>query len=135
MLAGVAIIYRSKTQTVTALSSTEAEFYAAVAAAKQVLHIRSTLQDILHPPEEPTTIYEDNDATIKIVNTRHPTERSRHIDTPYFRIQDWKERGDIIMKHLPGILMPPDGLTKPLGWVMHSRHARRIMGHYKPTYE
>ena len=135
MLAGGAIVYRSKTQTVTALSSTEAEFYAAVAAAKQALYIRSILNDIYPPPKGPTTIYEDNEATIKIVNARHPTERTRHIDTPYFRIQDWKERGDIIMKHLSGILMPPDGLTKPLGWVMHSRHARRIMGHYRPTYK
>ena len=35
-LAGAAIVYRSKTQTQTALSSTEAEFYAAVSAAKIV---------------------------------------------------------------------------------------------------
>ena len=28
------------------------------------------------------------------------------------------------------ILNPADDLTKPLGWVLHSRHARRIMEHY-----
>ena len=42
-LAGGAVVYRSKTQTVTALSSTEAEFFAAVAAAKHVLYIQSLL--------------------------------------------------------------------------------------------
>jgi hypothetical protein len=25
--------------------------------------------------------------------------------------------------HLPGILNPSNGMTKPLGWVLHPRHA------------
>ena len=33
------------------------------------------------------------------------------------------------MKHIPGIINPSDDLTKPLGWVLHARHVRRIMGH------
>ena len=43
MMAGGAFAYRSKTQTVTALSSTEAEFFAAVSAAKVILFLRSVL--------------------------------------------------------------------------------------------
>ena len=35
------------------------------------------------------------------------------------------------MEHLPGIINPSDGLTKALGWVLLSRHARRGMGHYR----
>ena len=58
------------------------------------------------------------------------TEHSRHIDITYFAIQDWKEAQDVKLVHCPGILNPADDLTKPLGWVLHSRHARRIMGHY-----
>ena len=37
---------------------------------------------------------------------------------------------DLVMVHLKGILNPSNGMTKPLGWVLHSRHARRGMGHY-----
>ena len=48
----------------------------------------------------------------------------------FFSIQDWREAGDIIMKHIPVILNPSDDMTKPLGWVLHARHCRRIMGHY-----
>ena len=48
----------------------------------------------------------------------------------FFAIQDWREAGDIIMKHIPGILNLPDYMTKPLGWVLHARHCRPIMGHY-----
>ena len=46
MMAGGAVAYRSKTQTVTALSSTEVEFFAAVGAAKAILF----LQSVLHEP-------------------------------------------------------------------------------------
>ena len=42
---------------------------------------------------------------------------------------EWKESGDVVMPFMPGIINPSDDLTKPLGWILHSRHARRIMGH------
>jgi hypothetical protein len=133
MLANGTIVYKSKTQTQTAQSSTEAEFYAAVAAAKLVRYLRSILSDIGFPQANPTVILEDNDSTISIVNSGVPTERSRHIDIPYFAIQDWKREGSIIMQHIPGKINPADAMTKPLGWVLHNRHARRFLGHYPAT--
>ena len=33
------------------------------------------------------------------------------------------------MKFLPGVANASNGLTKPPGWVLHSRHAKRAMGH------
>ena len=64
-----------------------------------------------------------------MINAGKPTERSRHIDIQYFAIQDWRQAGDIILKSIPGIINPADDFTKALGWVLHSRHARRLMGH------
>ena len=130
MLCGAVVAYKSKTQSITATSSTEAEFIAAVAAAKTAKYLRSILSDLGMPPRGPTRLYEDNMAAIQMVNAKRPTERSRHIDIQYFAIQDWKENNDIELAHCPGVLNPADDLTKPLGWVLHSRHARRIMGHY-----
>ena len=46
---GGAIVYKSKTQGVNALSSTEAEFIAAVTAAKTVLYLRSMLIELGFP--------------------------------------------------------------------------------------
>ena len=34
------------------------------------------------------------------------------------------------MAYIPGIINAADDLTKPLGWVLHERHARRLMGHF-----
>ena len=130
MLANAAIVYKSKTQSQTAQSSTEAEFYAAVSAAKIVLYLRSILADLGFPQKNPTTLYEDNDSTIKIVNSGVPTERSRHIDIPYFAIQDWKRDLYIKMQFISGKINPADALTKPLGWVLHNRHVRRLFGHF-----
>jgi len=124
------IVYRSKTQGVNALSSTEAEFIAAVMAAKTARYLQSMLTELGFPQLKPTQIFEDNESTIRIVNTRVPTERTRHIDIRFFAIQAWKEQGDIILHHIPGIINPSDDLTKPLGWVLHSCHAPRLMGHY-----
>ena len=60
-----------------------------------------------------------------------PRERTRHIDYCFFQIQDWRIDGDIIMLHILGILNISDAEaeTKPPGFVLHSRHCRRMMGH------
>ena len=130
---GGAIVYRSKTQSITALSSTKAEFIAAVTAAKTARFLRSILTELGFPQTEPTPIYEDNQPTIDIVASRKPTERTRHIDIRYFAIQDWVHKTkDINLQHIPGKINPADDLTKPLGRVLHERHARYIMGHYIP---
>ena len=75
----------------------------------------------------------DRNHLMNMINARVPTERSRHIDIQYFAIQDWKEAGDIVLKFIPGVINCADALTKPLGWILHTRHARRIMGHYSPS--
>ena len=126
---GGAIVYQSKAQSITALSSTEAELIAAVTAAKNIKYIRSVLDELGIPESGPTPIYEDNKPAIKIINANKPTGRSRHIDIRFFAIQDWKDDGHITMKHIPGIINPADDLTKPLGYVLHARHARYMMGH------
>ena len=127
---GGVVAYRSITQSITATSSTEAEFMAAVTAVKQVRYLRAILNDLGFKLKKPTPIYEDNMSAINIINDKIPTERSRHIDIQYFAIQDWRENGDIIMVHIPGIINPADSMTKPIGWMLHWRHVRRFMGHY-----
>ena len=127
---GGAIVYRSKAQTIVALSSTEAELIAVVTATMTARYIRSVMSELGFPQEGPTPIYEDNESAIATVNFRKPTERSRHINIKFFAIQDWKARGDIKLFHIPGVINPADDLTKPLGWVLHNHHARYFMRHY-----
>ena len=71
---GGAVVYRSKTQSLTALSSTEAEFIAAVTAAKTAKYIWSVLNELGFKQSDPTPIYEDNKPTIDIIASQKPTE-------------------------------------------------------------
>ena len=43
--------------------------------------------------------------------------------------------GDIIMRHLPGIMNSSDALTKAVTTILHHRHTRRAMGHYQLVSE
>ena len=134
-LCGGAIAFRSKLQAVVATSSTEAEFIAAVQAAKTAKYLRSVLDELGFPQIGPTKLYEDNEAAILMTNAGKPTQRSQHIDIQHFALQEWKRNGDIVMVHIPGVINPADALTKALGWILHHRHVRRAMGHYGPQRE
>jgi len=129
-LAGGVVAYRSRTQSICAQSSTEAELIAANAAAKVTKCLHFILHKLGYTQTEPTPIYEDNDFAIKIINHSRPTDRSRHVEIRYFALQHWRLMKDIILIHLPGVVNPADMLTKALGWVLHHRHAPYLMGHY-----
>ena len=66
-----------------------------------------------------------------MVNESRPAPRARHIEIQHFAIQEWRNKGDIALRHCPGVINISDDLTKPLGWVLHARHARRGVGHFK----
>ena len=56
ILAGGTIAYRSKTQSLTATSSCETEFYATVTAAKVAKYLRSILLELGFPQKSPTVL-------------------------------------------------------------------------------
>jgi hypothetical protein len=132
-LAGGAVAFKSKVQPTVSTSSTEAELIAAVTAAKLAKYIRSILIELGFPPPAPTVLYEDNEATMAMINENRPTPRARHVDIQFFAIQEWRQQGHLIVRRIPTTINIADGGTKALGWTLHSRHARRAMGHFSPT--
>jgi hypothetical protein len=134
---GGAICYRSKLQPTVSTSSTEAEFIAAVTAAKAVKYLRSILSELgdNYKIKTPTIVYEDSTAAIEMINAGKPTNRTRHVDIQLFAIQELKNRGDIVLSYIPGIINIANALTKALGWILHNRHVRRAMGHFYPPWK
>ena len=131
---GGPIVYKSKTQSLTAGSSTEAEFIAAHSAAKIAIYLRMILKQLGFEQKQPTLIHIDNMSALQMINDNtSPTDRCRHLDIRYWQIQEWAggPHANIRCKHIPGILNPSDDLTKPLGYVLHCRHCRQMMGHYQ----
>ena len=130
MFCGGPLAYKSKIQSTVSTSSTEAEFLAAVHAAKIAKYLRSILSELGYPQIGPTTLFEDNAAAILMVNASRPTPRARHIDIQHFALQEWKAANEIVLSHIPGVVNSADSLTKSLGSTLHHRHVRRLMGHY-----
>ena len=60
MLNGAARAWKSKRQSVVAMSSAEAEFVAASSLVQEVIYIRRLLENLGFPQLEPTAILEDN---------------------------------------------------------------------------
>lgn len=128
--AGGAVAYKSKLQPVVSLSSSEAEFYAAVQASKCALYLRMVLNELGFLKKGATTLHIDNQACVHMINDNKPTSRTRHVWIHWFAIQEWRQRQLIKAINLPGVILPADGLTKAVGTTLHTRHARRMMGHY-----
>ena len=111
------ISYCSKTQSTTAKSTTEAEFHAALTAAKDAKFLCAVLLEIGYLQNGPTLLYEDNMPAINMINNRIPTERLCHIN-----IQSFANAKDIVILHIPGIFSILGGLSKALGWILYSPH-------------
>ena len=129
-MAGGAIAWRSKTQPITAQNVSEAELIAGNAAGKVIKYIRMVLTDLGFPPTGPSPIWEDNESVLKIVNHDRPTPRSCHIAIRYFGLQQWCELGELVLIHICGKINPSDALTKAMGWILHYRHCRFLMGYH-----
>ena len=81
MLNGAAVSWKSKRQTVVALSSAEAEFVAASSLVQEVIYTRRLLEKLGFPQAEPTVIYEDNRTCIAwSEGSVGGSDRAKHID-------------------------------------------------------
>ena len=84
---GGAIVYQSKTQELTASSSTKAEFIAAYTAGKITRFLQNVLKEIGFPQGGPTDINIDNEPALKIINDNtSPTERTLHMNIRFFSL-------------------------------------------------
>ena len=82
-LCGVPIAWRSKSQKVVSLSSSEAEFYACAEAVKEVPFIAQILLFMEIPVQLPVKVWIDNVGAIFMSENVTSSARTRHMDTRY----------------------------------------------------
>ena len=81
LLNGAAISWKSKRQSVVALSTAEAEFIAASSLVQEVTYVRRFLHDLGFPQSLPTPVYEDNTTCIAwSEGSVGGTDQAKHID-------------------------------------------------------
>lgn len=118
----------SKKQTITADSSTYAEFIAAHLVTKQIMWVRNFLSELGFPLLSPTTVYEDNQSTIRLINNRGNGNRTKHIALRYNFVREQVELGNVTFEYLPTARMPSDSLTKATGPTLFLQHRVAILG-------
>ena len=119
MFCGAAILWYSKKQSVVALSSTEAEYYALGECVKEALWLRNLLEELSIRIDGPTKIMEDNQSTIAIANNPIHHQRVKHLDVKSHFLRDHITKGDVELVYCPTEVQIADLLTKALPASQH----------------
>jgi hypothetical protein len=121
MISGGAISWSSKKQTSVALSSTEAEYMAAAAAAKEAIWLRTFLKELDMLSTQPTTLLIDNQSAMALAKNAVFHNRTKHIAIRYHFIREKLDDGELAAEYVPTNNQVADVLTKPLAREKHTR--------------
>ncbi|KAJ0941493.1 putative RNA-directed DNA polymerase [Helianthus annuus] len=108
------VTWSSQKQRTVALSSCEAEFMAASAAACQALWLRSLLSELTGMEPQTVKLLVDNESAIALMKNPVFHGRSKHIDIKFHFIRECVERSQIRVEHVSGEMQRADVLTKAL---------------------
>jgi hypothetical protein len=118
-IAGGAVSWSSKRQPTVAASTTEAEYMAASAAAKEALWLRKLLAD-LGVPVATAPISCDSNGALALLHNPVLSERSKHIDVHHHFVRERVALGQVGFKYVSTAANAADMLTKPLAIVKHT---------------
>ncbi|GBM10195.1 Retrovirus-related Pol polyprotein from transposon TNT 1-94 [Araneus ventricosus] len=119
MIGGGAVSWCSKRQPTVATSTTEAEYMALSAAAKEAIWFNKNVTNIglLHIKTIP--VHCDNNSAINLSKNNMYYTRSKHIDIQHHFVHEVVKNGHITRKSMPTASMTADYLTKS---VQRSKH-------------
>ena len=114
VLYGGIVEYSCKKARNTAMSSQEAEWYAACDATKAGKYLRNLYQELGIMGNEPMPILEDNQGCIRFATKSIISSAMRHIDLRYHFIREYLQRGIVTLSSVPTNLNIADIFTKAL---------------------
>ena len=132
--AGAPITWASKMQTITAMSTTEAEYIALSTSLREVIPLMELLTEAreqgLHvgnvPPRIHCTVFEDNSGALELARLPKIRPRTKHINQSYHHFRERVERKNIIIEATPTEHQIADILNKPLAEPAFTRHRKAI---------
>jgi phage anti-repressor protein len=116
------IIWQSKLQQTTALSSTEAEYTALSNTARELIWLRNILEELGFAQTNPSIIYQDNTSTMKIAATNRQLPAIKHIQVKHHFIRDKIKSNEITLVRKDSANMDADILTKNLPYPLFTKH-------------
>jgi hypothetical protein len=118
-IAGGAVSWSSKKQSVTALSTVESEYVATMHATKQLLWHRYLFNELNIPQPEKSILWSDNQAAIAISHNPEFHARTKHIDISLHFLRDHVEAGTMEIQYVPSRENLADIFTKGLPHQTH----------------
>ena len=109
-----AVSWRSKKQSVVALSSCEAEYVSLCSATQEAVWLRRLLKSIGFEQKQPTTICEDNQGAICLSKNSKDHGRTKHVDVKYHYTRESIDKNITKVEYCPTRKMLADTLTKGL---------------------
>ena len=114
MLGNTAISWKSKSQSILAMSFSEAEFVAASALVQEVRYLSCLLARLGFPQEGPTRIFEDNETCCAwFTGMVGGIDKSKHMDLHKHFLRDAVEAKIVTLEPIPSALNAVDIFTKP----------------------
>ena len=118
----------SKKQTITADSSTVAEFIGTHTVTKEIMWSRDFLASVGFPQKQATILYEDNMSTIAMIKNKSNGKKTKHIEVRYNLVREQVDKNIIAVKWLETKNMTSDILTKSLSPAPFVHNRRSLLG-------
>ncbi|KAH9648557.1 hypothetical protein KPL70_025642 [Citrus sinensis] len=112
-LAGVAVSWVSKLQTVVALSTTEAEYMAATQACKEAIWIQRLLEELGHKQQK-IPVFCDSQSALHVARNPAFHSRTKHIGVQYHFVREVVQDGSVDLQKIHTKENLADVLTKPI---------------------
>ncbi|KAJ9541460.1 hypothetical protein OSB04_027966 [Centaurea solstitialis] len=106
------ILWRNKKQSLTARSSTEAEYQALADTSQELFWLRWLLSDMGAPQKSPTPLWCDNNSAIQIAHNDVFHERTKHIEIDCHFVHQHVVRNTIQLHPISTLDQPADIFTK-----------------------
>ncbi|KAJ3570514.1 hypothetical protein NP233_g4351 [Leucocoprinus birnbaumii] len=107
-----AVGWSSKCQPFVTLSSTEAEYVAAIEAGKEIVWMRNILTEFGFPPSYASTLFIDNKSGIDVSNNPEHHGHMKHLDLHFYWLWDAVQAATISPVYVPTAENVADLFTK-----------------------
>ena len=131
----VPVVWKSKLQTLIAVSTMEAEYVSLSMCMRELIPLRrlvKELQGVLgfksSISSTACTVFEDNQGAIALANVPKMTPRSKHIAIPYHFFREHIRKKEVEVKHISTDEQLADLLTKGLVEVKFENLRDKLMG-------
>jgi hypothetical protein len=111
------VLWLSKLQSIVALSTTKAEFVAAVSASQESIWMSQFLAELGYNTSGTALLLMDNQSAIQVVRNPEHHGCMKHLNLRYFWLRNEVEKGHLALRYIPTAEMAADILTKALARV------------------